>query len=163
VSFRAIENSQAGLVVRQGRPGDLNAVIRIENAAFDDPWSRDALYSELLADRMRMPLVAELNGVACGYLMAWRVVDQLHILNIATDPGILRRGVGTALLMAAARLAGQGGQKEITLEVRRSNRAARQFYSHHHFVEMGVRPGYYQDNGEDAIIMTATVESLGAG
>ncbi len=148
------------VIVRQGNPGDLGAVLAMEKAAFSDPWSQESLFSELLADGMRMPLVAELNGSVCGYLMAWRVVDQLHILNIATDPHFLRQGVGTALLLAAARLAVEGGQVEITLEVRRSNTAARQFYGHHHFAETGVRPGYYQEDGEDAIIMTASSSDL---
>jgi [ribosomal protein S18]-alanine N-acetyltransferase len=148
------------VVVRPGNPGDLGAVIAMEKAAFSDPWSQESLFSELLGDAMRMPLVAELDGCVCGYLMAWRVVDQLHILNIATDPHYLRRGVGTALLMAAARLAVGGGQVEITLEVRRSNSAARQFYSHHHFAETGIRSGYYQEDGEDAIIMTASCSDL---
>lgn len=143
------------LVIRPGSPADLGAVMVMEKAAFSDPWSQSALYSELLIDSMRMPLVAELNGSVCGYLMAWRVVDQLHILNIATDQNYLRQGVGTALLVAAARLAAEGGQVEITLEVRRSNTGARGFYRHHHFAETGVRRGYYQEDGEDAIIMTA--------
>ena len=141
--------------VRSGQIGDLPAIVAMERAAFKDPWSQEALFSELQEDHMRVPLVAELDGFVCGYLMAWRVVDQLHILNIATDPDYLRRGVGTALLKAAARLAVEGGQIEITLEVRRGNTGAREFYKHHHFAETGVRVGYYQEDGEDAIIMTA--------
>ncbi len=152
-----------GLVIRLGDPRDLGAVVAMERAAFSDPWSQESLFSELLPDRMRLPLVAELDGCVCGYLMAWRMVDQLHILNIATDPHYLRRGVGTGLLMAAARLAAEAGQVEITLEVRRSNEGARAFYRHHHFAETGVRQGYYQEDGEDAIIMTAVCSDLVSG
>ena len=78
------------------------------------------------------------------------------MLNIATDPDNLRQGVGTALLREAARQAVDRGAVEITLEVRRSNHPARAFYRRHTFAEAGIRPGYYQDNGEDAIIMTAS-------
>lgn len=152
-----------GVLVRPGDPGDLGAVVSMEKAAFSDPWSQESLFSELLGDKMRMPLVAELDGHVCGYLMAWRVVDQLHIMNIATDPNYLRRGVGTALLLAAARLAAGAGQVEITLEVRRSNSGAREFYRHHHFAETGVRQGYYQEDGEDAIIMTASCSDILSG
>lgn len=148
------------VLVRGGDAADLGAIIAMEKAAFSDPWSQEALFSELLSDHMRMPLVAELDGLVCGYLMAWRVVDQLHILNIATDPQYLRKGIGTALLLAAAQLCVQSGQSEITLEVRRSNHGARQFYRHHHFEETGVRQGYYQEDGEDAIIMTAACSHL---
>ncbi len=148
------------LVIRPGNPGDLAMIIAMEKVAFKDPWNAEALYSELLTDHMRLPLVAELGGHLCGYLMSWRVVDQLHILNIATDPNYLRQGVGTALLVAAARLATEGGQVEMTLEVRRSNTGARGFYKHHHFAETGLRRGYYQEDGEDAIIMTAACSDI---
>ncbi len=151
------------VVVRPGDIGDLAVVVAMEKGAFRDPWSQESLFSELLGDKMRMPLVAELDGCVCGYLMAWRVVDQLHILNIATDRNYLRRGVGTALLLAAARLAASGGQTEITLEVRCSNAGARGFYRHHHFAETGLRKGYYQEDGEDAIIMTASCSDLVSG
>ncbi len=149
--------------VRSARPGDLAAVQRIERASFGDPWSRDALFSELLADAMRLPLVAELEGEVCGFLMAWRVVDQLHVLNIATVPAARRRGVGTALLREAARLARGEGLREVTLEVRAGNHGARLFYAGHGFAETGLRPRYYADNGEDAVIMTAGVDRILAG
>lgn len=152
-----------GLVIRPGTPDDLSAVMRLEKICFEDPWSLDAIFGELQSDSLRLPLVAELKGTLCGYLMAWRVADQLHILNIATDPDFQRRGVGTKLLLAAARSATATGQVEVTLEVRRSNHSARAFYQRHHFLELGVRPGYYQDNGEDAIIMTAPITDLVEG
>ncbi len=148
------------LHIRLGGIADLAEVIRIEKAVFSDPWSQEALFSELQADAMRLPLVAVSENSLCGYLMAWRVADQLHILNIATDPQYLRRGVGTALLVAAAGSAVEGGQMEVTLEVRESNSGARAFYRHHHFAEIGVRPGYYQDNKENAIILTAFCADL---
>ncbi len=148
------------LKIRLGEIADFVDVIRLEKAVFSDPWSQEAIFSELRADAMRLPLIAELGGTLCGYLMAWRVADQLHILNIATDPQYLRRGVGTALLLKAVRLAVEGGQSEVTLEVRESNFGARAFYRRHHFAEVGVRPGYYQDNKENAIIMTANCSDL---
>jgi ribosomal-protein-alanine N-acetyltransferase len=148
------------LRVRQGGIADFVEIVRMEKAVFSDPWSQEAIFSELQADAMRLPLVAEMDGSLCGYLMAWRVADQLHILNIATDPSCLRRGVGTSLLLAAVKYAVDGGQTEVTLEVRRSNAGARAFYRRHHFAEIGVRPGYYQDNKEDAIIMSTFCKDL---
>jgi len=148
------------LNIRQGEIADLAEVMRMEKAAFTDPWSLDAIFSELQADNMRVPLVAEMGTSLCGYLMAWRVADQMHILNIATDPNYLRRGVGTALLMKVAAMAAEGGQTEVTLEVRESNFGAREFYQRYHFAEIGIRPGYYQDNKESAIIMTAFCADL---
>ena len=85
--------------------------------------------------------------------MGWLVVDQMHILNFATDPDFQRRGLGTLLLREAARQGEKLGMEEFTLEVRQSNLPALAFYKKHGFCETGVRPGYYVDNGEDAIIM----------
>lgn len=150
----------ADLVIRPGQTGDLAAVQRIERLSFADPWSAAALFGELQNDGMRLPLVAETGGLVCGYLMAWLVADQIHVLNIATDPSCLRRGVGTALLQEAARRGAREGAVEITLEVRRSNYPAVAFYRRHAFQQAGVRPGYYQDNGEDALIMTARCADL---
>ena len=148
------------LNIRRGEITDLAEVMRIEKAAFTDPWSMESLFSELQVDDMRVSLVAETGTGLCGYLMAWRVVDQIHILNIATDPQYLRRGVGTALLLKATAMAVEEGQIEVTLEVRESNHGAREFYRRHRFTEIGVRPGYYQDNRESAIIMTAFCADL---
>jgi len=142
------------LVVRTASAADLGGVERLEQLSFDDPWSRNTLYDELEPDAMRRPLVALCGGVICGYLMAWVVVDQLHILNIATGPEVRRAGVGTALLEAALVSARAELLREVTLEVRAGNTSACAFYRRHGFAEVGRRVGYYADNGEDALIMS---------
>jgi len=140
--------------VRAGTPADLIAVERIERASFGDPWSRSALLQELVAGGMRLSLVAERDGAVAGYLMAWRVVDQLHVLNLAVAPACRRSRVGAALLAAAVAEARRAGLVEVTLEVRPGNLAARALYRAFGFREEGVRPGYYADTGEDALILT---------
>jgi len=156
-------DAPADIIIRTPRTGDLDQVAAMERRSFADPWAREALAQELTADRLRLPLVAEVQGRIVGYLMAWKIVDQLHVLNIASEPDFRRRGVGTALLRAAAREAAAAGMVEVTLEVRASNQAARAFYLGHGFQETGLRRGYYADNGEDAIIMTCgTAGLLGA-
>jgi ribosomal-protein-alanine N-acetyltransferase len=149
------------VTVRDPRPEDLASVIRLENTSFSDPWSPFTLMGELEPDALRLPLVAEIDGELVGYLMAWRIVDQLHILNIATDPVRRRRGIATALLLAAAAAARDAGLVEITLEVRRSNSGARSFYHDHGFTQRGVRAGYYSDNNEDALIMSRDLAGFG--
>ena len=141
-------------LIRPARDEDLPAVERIERACFADPWSRDALWSEIQSDFMRRPRVAERGGEVVGYLMAWSIADQLHVLNIAVDPDLQRDGLGTVLLQAALDLAREEDLREIILEVRDSNTSARAFYRHHGFDVVGRRPRYYADNGEDALIMT---------
>ncbi|MFO7654259.1 MAG: ribosomal protein S18-alanine N-acetyltransferase [Candidatus Krumholzibacteriia bacterium] len=148
------------MTVRPGHLSDLAQVERIERTSFSDAWSRGALASELTSDRLRLSLVAELGGEVAGYLMAWRVPDQLHILNIAVRNDRRRSGVGTALLVAAAQEAAADGLFEVTLEVRRSNTGAQAFYARHGFAPTGVRPRYYPDSGEDALILTCPVPEL---
>jgi ribosomal-protein-alanine N-acetyltransferase len=149
------ESSQ--LHIRPATPVDISPVELIENSSFDDPWPRLALLAELEPDHLRVPLIAEREGRIVGYLMAWRVVDQLHVLNLAVQPACRRHGVGSRLLRASLATAAAAGLKEATLEVRQSNQTARQFYVRHGFVAVGRRRRYYADTGEDAIIMTLTL------
>ncbi len=149
-----------GPVVREGTAADLAAVARIERRSFGDPWSPESLLGELVGDDLRLPLVAVLGGEVVGFLMAWRVADQLHILNLASDPRRLRQGVGTALLREAARRGLADGLVEATLEVRRGNASGRAFYRRHGFREVGVRQRYYADNGEDALVLDCALDRL---
>jgi [ribosomal protein S18]-alanine N-acetyltransferase len=141
-------------LVRLGKETDLLAVARIERESFSDPWSLPALLGELEPSYLHLPLVAELDGEIAGYLMAWRVHDELHILNLAVAIRLRRRGVADALMAAAMDDARRAGLRLVTLEVRVGNQAARSFYRRLGFRQNGIRPGYYQDTGEDALIMT---------
>ena len=148
------------ITVRQAKLADLPAVSRIEHLSFDDPWSDHALGGELMADDLRLPLVALLGDRLVGYMMSWKVADQLHVLNIAVDPGLLRGGIATALMRDAARQSQGINLLEMTLEVRRGNDPAIAFYARHGFIEVGVREGYYSETGEDALIMNCPVAHL---
>ncbi len=141
------------LQVRLGEPSDLMAVDRIERASFDDPWERHLLLQELVPSSLRLPLIVEFGGEVAGYLMAWRSGPELHILNVAVDPEQRRRGLGAALLEAALAEARRGGMISVSLEVRRGNRPALEMYRAYGFEEAGLRPGYYADTGEDALIL----------
>ena len=158
-----MSRAAGGITIREARLEDLVPVRAIEHASFDDPWSDDALLGELLADALRLPLVAEIEGEVAGFLMAWKVADQLHILNIAVHPKIRRGGIATAMLLAGAERARDLGLCEITLEVRRGNGSALAFYRKHGFIEVGVRERYYPDTGEDALIMTCPIAGLAGG
>jgi ribosomal-protein-alanine N-acetyltransferase len=147
-----------GVRIRPGEPADLPAIDRIERASFADPWSQPVLLQELLASALRWPIVVEWENAVAGYLMAWRSADQLHILNIAVDPRLRRRGLGAALLDAALAEARRCGLVEVTLEVRRGNLSALALYRRYGFTQVGERPGYYPDTGEDALILTLSLD-----
>ncbi len=89
-----------------------------------------------------------------GFVGVWTAVDQAHIVAIAVRPDERRRGVGELLLIAALKEASRKGARTATLEVRKSNSAAKSLYRKYGFTETGIRRRYYADNGEDAVIMT---------
>ncbi|APR83409.1 Ribosomal-protein-S18p-alanine acetyltransferase [Minicystis rosea] len=93
-----------------------------------------------------------------GFLVAWHVADELHVLNIATRPALRRRGVARALMDEALTYAAAEKIRILILEVRRSNRPAIKLYRGLGFTALGVRPGYYSDNNEDAIEMMLTLD-----
>ena len=147
-----------GLLIRPGSPADLKAVEAIEIASFGDPWVREAILQELIPSGLRFPLIAEIDGAVVGFLMAWRTPDQLHVLNVAVDPGRRRRGIGRSLLEAALAEARRCGFVEVTLEVRRGNEPALGMYREFGFRQEGIREGYYPDTGEDALILTLALD-----
>jgi ribosomal-protein-alanine N-acetyltransferase len=95
-----------------------------------------------------------------AFLVAWHVADELHVLNVATAPPARCAGLGSALLEAALAYAAVEHVRLVLLEVRRSNRDAIRLYRRFGFTAMGVRPGYYADDGEDAIEMVLSLDPM---
>ena len=89
-----------------------------------------------------------------GFLGTWYAADQAHIVSVGVADGYRRRGIGELLLIAAVEHAAARNAETITLEVRKSNTAARALYEKYGFIEQGIRKRYYSDNREDALIMT---------
>ena len=141
-------------VIRSGEPIDLGFVLRLEQLCFDDPWPVSAIVPELERGHMVRPLVIEHNGRGVGFLMAWVVADEYHIVNVGVDPDLRRQGLASQLLAAGLAEANQADCRIATLEVRVSNISARAFYARLGFHEAGRRPRYYADNGEDALILS---------
>jgi len=133
---------------------DLPDVHRIERASFSVPWPDDAYRSELQGNRLASYLVARVDGRLVAYGGIWLMVDEAHITTFAVDPAWRRQRVGETLLLALMGVAIGRRAREATLEVRLSNLPARKLYEKYGFRPVGVRPRYYSDNGEDALIMT---------
>lgn len=133
---------------------DLRAVHAIERASFSVPWPDDAYRNELLTNRLASYVVARAGDVVVGFAGLWVMVDEAHVTTFAVDPGWRRRGVGERLLLALLDIAATRRAREATLEVRLSNMPARRLYEKYGFRPVGIRPRYYSDNGEDALIMT---------
>jgi ribosomal-protein-alanine N-acetyltransferase len=103
--------------------------------------------------------VRSTEGAApAGFLVAWHVADELHVLNVAIAPPMRRRGLARALMDEALAYAAAEHVRIVLLEVRRSNRPAIKLYRAFGFTALGVRPGYYADNNEDAIEMILALD-----
>ena len=140
-------------VIRRMTLNDLDAVAAIEAATFPTPWSRDSFRQELERNVAARYLVAEKDGQVIGYAVAWIILDESHITNIAIEESRRGLGYGRALTTALMQYLSNLGAAYATLEVRRSNLRAQNLYKSLGFVELGVRKRYYEDNREDALIM----------
>ena len=136
------------------RIDDLPAVHEIERASFDAPWPPEAYRNDLETNRLAQYLVARVGDEVAAYRGMWLMVDEGHIITFAVHPAWRRQHIGERLLIAFLDLALERGAHEATLEVRLSNLPARRLYEKFGFRPVGLRPRYYSDNGEDALIMT---------
>ena len=141
------------MAVLPAAAADLDAIMAIEEACFAAPWPRDAMREELERCAWSTVIKAEIDGEIAGFAIYWTVVDERHLQNLATAPGFRRRGVADALVRQVVSEARSSGAAVVLLEVRASNEAAKALYASHGFRPAGIRRGYYQDNGEDAIVM----------
>jgi ribosomal-protein-alanine N-acetyltransferase len=142
------------LLIRPMAIPDLPAVQLIEHASFSTPWPPQAYRQELETNRLAHYLVAELGGEIVAYGGIWLMVDEAHITTFAVHPQYRRRRIGERLLLAMFDLSLDRHAREATLEVRLSNLPARRLYEKYGFRPVGIRPRYYSDNQEDALIMT---------
>ncbi len=150
--------SVSGDIVREMTESDLPWVMQIERASFPTPWTERIFEQQLLLDDIAINLVLAVGGKVVGYAVSWIAFDEIHLLSIAVDPLVRRRGYGSRLLAEVIRLgAGMGGWRVI-LEVRTGNAAARKFYEHRGFTVIGTRKRYYADTGEDAVVMELELE-----
>jgi ribosomal-protein-alanine N-acetyltransferase len=135
-------------------PDEIDDILAIEEASFTNPWTYEMYAAELENRGVSYCYLARTSaGRAVGFCSFWRVVDELHINNLAVLPQERRAGVATALLGHVFREGVRLGAVRATLEVRRSNDPARLLYERLGFTVAGVRPGYYTKPVEDAIVL----------
>lgn len=142
------------LTVTEMTAEDIPAVHAIESASFPTPWPPYAFREEIETNRMARYLVVRAGDRVIAYAGIWLMVDEAHLTTFAVLPAYRRRGIGGLLLSELMGLSADLGAAVCTLEVRLSNAAARKLYGEFGFRPVGVRPRYYSDNGEDALIMT---------
>lgn len=133
---------------------DIAEVHDIESSSFPIPWPIYAFRQELETNRLARYLVVRAGGETVAYAGIWLMVDEAHVTTFAVLPAWRRRGIGARLMLAVLQLSAQVQASIATLEVRLSNIPARTLYQRFGFRPVGVRPRYYSDNAEDALIMT---------
>lgn len=145
-----------GILVDRMSLDDLEEVLKIEKKSFPSPWSRDLFVREL-KNRVSVLFVAKekLKGMARlhGYICFWVVADEAHILNLAIHPSFRRLKTASFLLNHTLVYCREREVRQVFLEVRRSNRPAQALYRKFGFMIGRVRKGYYNDTGEDALVM----------
>ena len=147
----------AAIEVRRLTFADLPQVVAIERRAFTSPWSL-AMFVLELSKPSGICLAALREGRLVGYLICSRYDTVWHVMNVAVDPLLVRRGIATAMIERMLERVERDAQ--LTLEVRRTNTGAIALYERFGFRSAGVRRRYYQDNGEDAIVMWRTPATL---
>lgn len=143
----------SSMKIRRATFDDLDSLVEIEIDAFSTPWSQAALGVELSVNDTARYFVAEKDGKIIGYGGMWVIIDEAHITNLAVLTEYRGQGVGQALVDALKDQAREENCRAATLEVRLSNLIARRLYEKSGFAPVGIRPRYYSDNNEDALIM----------
>ena len=143
------------LPIRLATSADLDAIEEIDRHSFPRPWPRATFEGELGRDIARIAVLDQRGVIAfCNY---WLVAGEVHIHAIATHPDHRRGGIAGQLLAYALDDGRAAGCTLATLEVRRSNRPAIALYERAGFVTVHVRERYYQDDNEDALVMTCAL------
>lgn len=145
----------AGLrIERLAGDEDLAGVLAVEAESFNNPWTRQMYEAELLRPGVCHVYVARLPGCpVVGFCAFWLILDEAHINNVALRPAWRGQGIGAVLVTYALAEAERRGAPRATLEVRRSNEGAQRFYQRLGFRVEGVRPRYYSQPEEDALVL----------
>lgn len=146
------------VTVRSISLADLGDVVEIENQSFSFPFTRD-MFENMLGQEPFSGHVVLKDGHVAGYSLYSRVIDEMQLITIAVRQDARRQGLGKALMDAMLKDARDHDAVIIYLDVRESNVAAQCLYKAYGFTPIGVRKKYYQDNNEDAIVMTLSLKT----
>ena len=131
---------------------DIDSVHEISKLSLPESWNRKS-YAEEVYNSNSVYIVAKTDSMVVGFAGVLIIAGEGTLSNIAVHPDFRRNKIGERLLKSLIDNSEFLGYKDITLEVRSSNEAAKTLYIKYGFKEEGIRKGYYQDNREDAIIM----------
>lgn len=140
--------------IRRMRLEDIPEVVEIDRSSFTLPWTERSFKYEVQENQAARCWVTTVDERVASMLVLWIIVDEAHIATIATHPHFRRRGFAKRMLVKSLVAAREDGAKKALLEVRARHVVAQKIYCDIGFVDVGRRPMYYRDNGEDAVLMT---------
>ena len=129
-------------------------VLRIESELFPAPWTEAMFRQEVEEKWLSRSFVAVLEERIVGYVIAWFLRGEVHVLNLAVTEAQQRKGIARYMLAHIVTMANEEACHLVTLEVRVSNEPAKMLYLSMGFAPVGIRRRYYHDNNEDALVMT---------
>ncbi len=145
--------------LRDLEPEDVDRVLALENEIFIDPWIRESFEAEIRPEEgVHWARTAWRGSRLAGYVVAWFVLDEVHLANIAVAKIYRHLGLGGRLLECVLDEARQRASRWIGLEVRQSNEGAQAFYRTYGFRPVGIRKGYYRVGSEDALVMALELD-----
>ena len=140
-------------VIRKAVSSDAHMIAEIEKECIKQPWSENLILSEI-NDPQAIFIVYEISDSVVAYVSGRNIVGEFYVNNIAVTPKLRRKQIAEKLMNTLIKYAEDAGCEFITLEVRKCNLPARQLYHKCDFSEIGIRPGYYKDPPDDAVIYT---------
>lgn len=143
----------AKYIIERMSAQDLSQILEIENVSYPSPWHKHIFELELKRPRT-LQLVSKSDEKVLGYLIAWMLYDEIHILNVAVHPDFRRNGIAEQLINFTIEHFTVKGAQRVILEVRVNNAAAQKLYEKLGFKAFRIRKQYYTDTGEDALVMS---------
>ena len=139
-------------MIRRATESDIPKIVEIEKVSFSDPWDKQ-LFLDAIDPKDKYLMIAESGKEVQGYIVFEKILDEGHITNLAVGGEHRKKGIAAGLVGYVLDLAKKLGIREIFLEVRESNEAAKSLYSKFGFREIGRRKGYYPKANEDALVL----------
>ena len=151
----SLSGPESRFFIRRMRSSDLSSVLAIEALSFSNPWSVNTFRGEIQNTAISFPLVVvqRPGDNVVGYVIYWKIKDDVQVNNVAVHPDFRGRGIGEAMMRFVVDTVRAEGAAFITLEVRASNVAALSLYDKLGFGAMGRRKDYYTNPGEDAVVL----------
>lgn len=153
---------EKSFIIRRMKAEDIHRVWEIDVQSFSLPWTESSFrYDYFINKNSRMWVVEAIddagNPQVIGSMVAWLIIDEVHLGTIAVDPDFRKRGIGESLIRTLLQEMADEDAVRVELEVRKSNNAALSLYQKFEFVIEGERKNYYSDNHEDAILMGLSI------